>query len=207
MFRKCDYMDLRKEKTVSRIKNGFKSLIKNMNYSSITIQDILDTAEVGRTTFYMHYKSKDEVLKSIINDIFIYEVNPAILNNKNIKGDTSFLEIINHILYHFLEDKDLLNAILSSESHNIFLQSLNEQFSNLIADRMLPYYTADNVPDEVLLNHLSTSLTEIILWWITKNNCKTLPEEISYYYFSLVMPALTTKGFSFSFNEIIKKIN
>ena len=72
---------------------------------------------------------------------------------------------------------------------------------------MMPYYFADNIPDEILLNHLSSSLTNIILWWISDNDCKNPPEEISYYYFSLVMPALTTKGFTYKVSDKIKDLS
>ena len=114
-------MDLRKEKTIQRIKDGFKELIQKRDYSSITIQDILDISYTGRTTFYMHYKSKNEVLKSIIDDIFFHVLNPKVEQAHSF-GDESFLAIINHILIHFKEDKDLLNAILKGESNDIFLK-------------------------------------------------------------------------------------
>lgn len=201
-------MDLRKEKTIQRIKDGFKKLIKEKNYSTITVQNILDVSDTGRTTFYMHYKSKDEVLKSIVDDIFLHVINPPLEKAHNYTGDNNFLSIINHTLYHFKEDKDLLKAILESESHDIFLESLFTHFNHLIKERMIPYYTTDTVPEEILLNHLSTSLTEIILWWITNNQCEIIPEEISYYYFSLVMPALTTKDFTYSIEpKILKKLS
>lgn len=199
-------MDIRKEKTIKRIKDGFKELIKKKNYANITIQDILDESEIGRTTFYIHFKSKDEVLKSIVSDIFFHVTNPNLEFEHNYTSDNNFLSLINHILYHFKDEKELLTAILKSESHDIFLNNLEEHLDLMIKERMIPYYTADNVPEDILLNHLSRSLTEIILWWISKSNCKESPEEISYYYFSLVMPALTTKGFQYTISDKIKSI-
>jgi AcrR family transcriptional regulator len=38
------------------------SLIVGKKYESITVQDVLDRADVGRSTFYMHFRDKDELL-------------------------------------------------------------------------------------------------------------------------------------------------
>jgi len=198
-------MDLRKEKTIKRIKDGFKELIQRMDYSSITIQDILDISYIGRTTFYMHYKSKDEVLKSIVDDIFIHVLNPKIEQTHSF-GDESFLAIINHTLLHFKEDKDLLKAILKGESNDIFLNRLRLHLDSLISERMMPYYKAENIREDIVLNHLSSSLLEIIIWWIIKDDCKEDPLTISYDYFSLVMPALETKDFTYTIKDDVIKI-
>lgn len=206
VFRKLVLMDLRKQKTILRIKNGFKELIRDMNYSSITVQDIIEKSEIGRTTFYLHFNSKDEVLKTIVDDIFYHVNHPDIEIKHDYRGDESFLSLIHHTLIHFKEDKDLLQAILKSESHDIFINTLNKHLNQMIKERMIPYYHADNIPEDILINHLTTSLREIIIWWITMDDCKSNESIISYYYFSLVMPALTTKDFTFSFkNNIIKQ--
>jgi AcrR family transcriptional regulator len=44
-------------------------LVLEKNYDSITIQEILDRADIGRSTFYVHFKSKDELLISGIHDL------------------------------------------------------------------------------------------------------------------------------------------
>ena len=198
-------MDLRKEKTIKRIKDGFKELIQRMDYSSITIQDILDISYIGRTTFYMHYKSKDEVLKSIVDDIFIHVLNPKVEQAHSF-GDESFLAIINHTLLHFKEDKDLLKAILKGESKDIFLNRLRLHLDSLISERMMPYYKAENIREDIVLNHLSSSLLEIIIWWIIIDDCEEDPLTISYDYFSLVMPALETKDFTYTIKDDVIKI-
>jgi AcrR family transcriptional regulator len=40
------------------------ALILEKGYDRITVQEIIDRADVGRTTFYSHYRSKDELLLS-----------------------------------------------------------------------------------------------------------------------------------------------
>ena len=53
-------MDKRKEKTINAIYNAFANLIREKDYYDITIQDLLEEASISRSTFYSHYKTKDE---------------------------------------------------------------------------------------------------------------------------------------------------
>ena len=53
-------MDKREEKTLNKIHYSFTKLINEKDYENITIQDILDDSKVSRSTFYAHYKTKDD---------------------------------------------------------------------------------------------------------------------------------------------------
>ncbi len=45
------------------------SLILEKGYESLTIQDIAERADVGRSTFYMHFSSKDDLLMSGFDEL------------------------------------------------------------------------------------------------------------------------------------------
>ena len=63
-------MDRRKAKTIKAIRGAFSQLLQTKRYSEITIQDVLDEADICRSTFYEHYKTKEELLHSICKEIF-----------------------------------------------------------------------------------------------------------------------------------------
>ena len=75
-------MDKRKEKTINTIYNAFANLMREKDYDDITIQDLLEEASISRSTFYSHYKTKDELLLSISNHIFEHVFSKTLQEEK-----------------------------------------------------------------------------------------------------------------------------
>jgi AcrR family transcriptional regulator len=61
--------DRRIQKTRHLLQNALTELIYVKDYDVITVQDILDRANVGRSTFYTHYESKDQLLISLLDGL------------------------------------------------------------------------------------------------------------------------------------------
>jgi AcrR family transcriptional regulator len=56
--------DRRVRRTQKSLHEAVISLLLEKNYDAITVQEVLDRADVGRSTFYAHFQSKDELLMS-----------------------------------------------------------------------------------------------------------------------------------------------
>src|SRR5215510_3081353 len=61
--------DRRIQKTRKLLHDALGGLIQEKPYDEIAVQEILDRANVGRSTFYMHFRDKDELLLSSIRDM------------------------------------------------------------------------------------------------------------------------------------------
>src|SRR6266852_5535624 len=57
-------IDRRIPRTRAMLQHALNSLILKKSYEAITIKDICDAANVGRSTFYAHYTSKDDLKRS-----------------------------------------------------------------------------------------------------------------------------------------------
>src|SRR5262245_58324705 len=61
--------DRRVERTEQLIRGALLSLIKEKGFEDLTVQEIIDRANVGRATFYAHFDNKDDLLVSGFEDL------------------------------------------------------------------------------------------------------------------------------------------
>lgn len=187
-------MDRRQQKTRAAIFSAFSELLSRKSYSKITVQDIIDEANVGRTTFYAHFETKDDLLKELCTDIFDHVISSSL----NIEpshdfslSDSAPSDIISHILFHLRDSKKNIIGILSCESGDLFLQYfktyLNRLLSQWIPQPQQP--PLSGVPREFLIDHVSGSFVNMVQWWI-RNNLRQTPEELSGYFWAVTGPIL-----------------
>ena len=61
--------DRRISKTRRALKKALTELILELGYEDVTVQDVIDRADVGRSTFYAHFVDKDDLLMAILAEL------------------------------------------------------------------------------------------------------------------------------------------
>lgn len=187
-------MDRRQKKTRTSIFNAFIMLLSQQNYNRITVQEIIDKANVGRSTFYAHFETKDDLLKTLCEELFGHILSSAmdcththgLYSSKNAPES-----VFCHLLQHLQENDNNILALLSCESSEIFLRYFKDSLCQLVKTQFISQNRHSNkeLPEDFLVNHISGSFVEMVLWWI-KGQMKQTPEELDYYFRAVIEPIL-----------------
>lgn len=179
-------MDRRQQKTRDAIYNAFAVLLQKKHFNSITVQEIIDGANVGRSTFYAHFETKDMLLKEMCTDIFQHIFAKHLTSETTHDFSLSADELqtkLTHLLYHFKEDKHGIACILCSESGDLFMGFFKEYLLEMFA--RYSFVFPREVPADFALNHLTGSFAEAVRWWIS-NDMKESPEKVTEYYLTML---------------------
>ena len=187
-------MDRRQRKTRAAIFNAFSTLLAEKSYSKITVQDIIDKANVGRTTFYAHFETKDDPLKALCEELFGHIISSAkdSAHTHGLYSDKNAPEsVFCHLLQHLQEDENNILELLSCESSGLFLRYFKDSLNELIRSQFVNQNRKINmdIPQDFLVNHISGSFVEMVLWWI-KGHMKKTPEELDRYFRAVIEPII-----------------
>lgn len=187
-------MDRRQQKTRVAIFSAFGALLAQKSYSKITVQEIIDTANVGRTTFYAHFETKDDLLKALCENLFGHIISSAMdcRHTHGLYSDSAAPEsVFCHLLQHLQENENNILGLLSCESSDLFLRYFKDSLNGLIQNQFVNQNRKHNldIPPDFLVNHISGSFVEMVLWWL-KDRKRHTPEELDRYFRAVIEPVL-----------------
>lgn len=179
-------MDRRQKKTRKAIFDALSCLLETRKFEHITVQEIIDAADIGRSTFYAHFETKDDLLNAMCNDIFHHIITSALpqeLETDFSHGSQNLKLKLGHILYHLKENKNNIKGILSGESSELFLYFLKQYLYDLF-ERYAKEFDP-SVPKEFLLQYLSASFAETVRWWVTEDT-EYSPEDAAHFFMVMI---------------------
>ncbi|MBA3871475.1 MAG: TetR/AcrR family transcriptional regulator [Anaerolineae bacterium] len=174
--------DRRVQRTRELLQKTLIELMRADGYESITIQQIVDRANIGRTAFYLHYHNKDELFMScheaMISHFHFGPLYPLtreeLLSPEAPQGMTSayqHLEDTRELLYPVFQGKDSLMTLRR------MLRDWNAQ--EIEANLRAAFAEADSsIPFEVLAAYLAGAQISLLHWWLEKRRPYT-PEDLA----------------------------
>src|SRR6266545_1260869 len=121
-------LDRRVQKTRKLLQDALIELVVEKSYESVSIREILDRANVGRSTFYAHFQDKDQLLHSILDrldELFEQHKKRIVDAAKNI-GDSNNLDLTPGLsptlsLFQFVgQNHRFFKAMLANRGYGIF---------------------------------------------------------------------------------------
>jgi AcrR family transcriptional regulator len=180
--------DRRSRRSRRLIVDALLVLMLEKRFDRITVQDIIDRADVGRTTFYAQFRNKEHVLESELERVF------ALLHAQHL---ASVEEPADQLLpslglfRHVQEQQPLYPALirgLTSDPHYLAVHRLlrdraAQQLALAAGSRNLA------VPPEIVADYLAGTLLTLVHWWLDHGSPYS-PEQLEGFFQQLVMPGM-----------------
>lgn len=183
--------DRRIQKTQNLLRKALVALIAEKPYDSIVVKEILDRANVGRSTFYTHFRDKDDLLLSGIHEMLGPVPSPARGPGKKHDRILWFsLPVFEHHYRHAHAWGDRIGAkgraILHERLRTVLAEIVAETMESDSRRRRL---SAPRIPPEVLAAFIASTFVVVLNWWLDEQ-MRMPPNEINDVFRKLTSPTL-----------------
>jgi AcrR family transcriptional regulator len=182
--------DRRVVRTRQLLRDALVSLILERGYEEVTVQDVLDRANLGRSTFYAHYRNKDDLLFSGFEE-FAAGLH-ARAHDASGGGPADFSL---HLFRHVSQMRRLLKALWGHQGSRAIMKRSEAAMSAVLRRQIeqmaqgKPDPTVPIVPLDIAVHYVASSLMSLITLWLDRD----LPysaEQMNAMFQQLTMPGL-----------------
>lgn len=188
-----EIVDRRIQKTLKLLQNALAELIAEKDYEDITIQDILDRANVGRSTFYAHFENKDQLLRSmltLLNDKFEEGIQHISDGHKPYEANSDNMPL--KALQFIEQNQRLFKALLGKPNQSLHSNPLSDYLFVIIREHflsMLRLRNADPLQAEMIARYYTGAFIGALAWWV-ENDLVYPPEVFAQMLNRLILPGL-----------------
>lgn len=155
-------LDRRSQRSRREITNALLDLLTLKKFNEITIQEITDTADVGRATFYLHYRNKEECLMQMLTDGFDSLV--AEIEQMTGKGDRNFIEVLEKVFQYTSDNRKLFLALLSDNPRPNIMEDLQSYIQEKVMKGAAMPHNLNPLIKKAISVNLTGALIAFILW-------------------------------------------
>jgi AcrR family transcriptional regulator len=184
--------DRRVERTRQLLEAALLSLIKEKEFEAISVQEIIDRANVGRATFYAHYDNKEDLLESGFDGL-LTTLRERQREARSHGGtiDERLFAFSHHLLTHADEHRDIFPAMVSNRGgaliqhllRNLLVKVVREDVREAAKGAIRP------VPEEAIVQFIAGGLFGLMMWWLGSKKRLSVVE-LEALFRKLAMPAL-----------------
>ncbi len=171
--------DRRVQRTRELLQKALIELISERRYDVIAIQDVVDRANIGRTTFYLHYSSKDDLFMSCHEAVASGFHSLHALSSDELLSPEAPPGIIS-VYQQLLDARALLNPIFQGKDSLLIQRRIRDQSAQAIEAYLRTAFTEVDsaIPFDVLANYLAGAQIALMQWWLEKRRPYT-PENLA----------------------------
>ena len=161
--------------------------MQEKRYDAITVQEIIDRADVGRSTFYAHYLDKEDLLQSEMARV----IGSWTLTWTGVRAAIVWSESL-ELLRHLKEYHALYRALVRGRAVEPLTKVMQTNLSRHVEARLVqlvPPGRATEVPVPVVAHYVAGALLTLFQWWVDREMPES-PEQIDEYFLQLVRPSV-----------------
>ncbi len=186
MQAKSKMNDRRVIRTRRSLSKALVELIMEKHYDSITVQDVIDRADVGRSTFYTHFRDKEDLLMQDWEKALDFFVRQFRWENIKEGQFVSIAQLFNHLkdfhpFYRALVKSSKVERLFR-KGQRYFAEVIEKKLDSIVIDK-----TNLSVPLPILSNYLAEEIFSQLKWWLD-NNMPHSAEQMDEIFHQLTMP-------------------
>lgn len=163
-------IDRRVARTRATLQHALMSLVRKKGYDEVTVEDICTAAGVGRSTFYGHYASKDDLKRSGLEHLRreLFEHQENVLTTSGDIGDRR-LAFSLPMFEHASEHIDAYRALVGTRGGVVALGAIREILSDLLRRELAANAgktSPDAMPRELVVHIVVDAYMTLLTWWL-----------------------------------------
>ncbi len=163
--------DLRVRKTKEAIRSTFKEMICEMDYEQITIKELTQRAQINRKTFYLHYRSLDDLLQELQN-----EIAENFTSLKVSYGSMTDIRKLIKLFFEHAANMPLLHErLMCSGSYYPVWEKINKQIMDYRKQTNRGVFCSDQYAENLIFAYYGANSTLLYRQWVADG--KKLPLE------------------------------
>lgn len=184
--------DRRVERTRRLLLDALMELIIEKGYEAVTVQDIIDRANVGRSTFYSHFLDKQQLHLSGFKHLreFLTEQQHEKSNGNDDNGSKEMLKFSLAMFCHAESHYKLYRAMVGKQSGAFAIKHIQLIIADLIREEFASFKPNPDVPVEVIVQFTANSFMALMTWWADRKMPYSA-EDMDRMFRALTLPGIT----------------
>lgn len=183
---KRNTVDRRVTRTQTALREALIELILERGWDEISVQDICDRADIGRSTFYGHFTCKEELLTSAFGDLR-KTLRAQQMNSGDLR--TPVFGFVQGLIEHVYENQRLFRAVIGKRSG----LAIQRRFRQLLIELVNEDLTLGGIPVARRAaggHYIAGALFELLTWWIDSRS-QLSPHELELIFRELTIPVFS----------------
>jgi AcrR family transcriptional regulator len=177
--------DRRSQRTWRILHDALIALMQEKRYDSITVQDIIDQANVGRSTFYAHFQDKEDLAVSML--VHMLDMLTQTFE-ESASADKRFFPTL-ELFRHVQENHAVFKALMGGHGMDLFFQKGQIYWSQRIEAHFRARFPEGQefaVPLPVICSYIAGAFVVMLKWWLD-NKLPYSPERMDEIVHQLMM--------------------